>query len=174
MSRPFCKFALEDDINLFKDCKWAKEFWFFRPLSLRSREVQTHSLLEWVLFVLENNNQHQRELFFRLLWALWTKHNNAVWTGNVFNPLNMAYWASKHLEDYRKVHTGKEKKKQPKTQTRWQHPPSGRLKLNVDGPFHVDTGQGGIGAIIRDENGMFLAAIGPPFSFVRSAFSYRN
>ncbi|XP_061993526.1 uncharacterized protein LOC133711411 [Rosa rugosa] len=33
----------------------------------------------------------------------------------------------------------------------------------------MDTGQGGIGAIIRDENGTFLAAIARPFSLVRSA-----
>ncbi|PRQ54504.1 putative ribonuclease H-like domain-containing protein [Rosa chinensis] len=53
--------------------------------------------------------------------------------------------------------------------TRWRHPPSGRLKLNVDGAFQMDTGQGGIGAVIRDENGRFLAAIARPFSFVCSA-----
>ncbi|KAM5552963.1 hypothetical protein ABKV19_025282 [Rosa sericea] len=46
----------------------------------------------------------------------------------------------------------------------------GRLKLNTDGAFLSDTGQGGVGAVIRNEDGLCLAAIARPFSHVRSAF----
>ncbi|MQM04096.1 hypothetical protein Taro_036891, partial [Colocasia esculenta] len=41
---------------------------------------------------------------------------------------------------------------------RWSTPPSGRLKLNVDGAFRPASGEAGGGGIIRDQNGTLCCA----------------
>lgn len=40
----------------------------------------------------------------------------------------------------------------------WEKPPKGYVKLNVDAGFDQDLLQGSVGAIVRDQNGQFIAA----------------
>ncbi|KAK1615768.1 hypothetical protein QYE76_021285 [Lolium multiflorum] len=40
----------------------------------------------------------------------------------------------------------------------WVRPPRGRLKLNVDGSYVMQTGEGGVGMILRDEEGAVVFA----------------
>ena len=48
----------------------------------------------------------------------------------------------------------------PMSQNRWSKPPPRHVKLNVDASFHEDTKSGATGAIIRDYQGLFIAACG--------------
>lgn len=45
-----------------------------------------------------------------------------------------------------------------KTKTRWTPPPEGWLKINSDGSFDCDLGQGVGAAVVRDHSGIVLAA----------------
>jgi hypothetical protein len=45
------------------------------------------------------------------------------------------------------------------SQSRWQKPPTGFLKVNTDGAFSAKTKTGATGAIIRREDGSFLTAM---------------
>ncbi|KAK9928384.1 hypothetical protein M0R45_025521 [Rubus argutus] len=47
---------------------------------------------------------------------------------------------------------------------RWTPPSPGWLKVNVDGPFHVATNTGGIGMVIRDFLGHFVAGHAAPLT----------
>lgn len=51
---------------------------------------------------------------------------------------------------------------------RWIKPPSGCLKINVDGALREDSILGGVGIIVRDELGSFVAARAKRFCFVFS------
>ncbi|XP_062021093.1 uncharacterized protein LOC133737577 [Rosa rugosa] len=165
----FCDSFMEDDLHLFKNCKVVEEFWLSGPLAIKVRTHHAMNVSAWVMHVCELLPNHQRELFYMLLWALWVERNATVWRGSTFRPLSTAAWASKLLSDYQEVHPTHGKTKIRK-RTKWQLPPSGRLKLNTDGAYHGSTGQGGIGAVLRDEFGVCLAAIARPFSHVSSAF----
>lgn len=46
----------------------------------------------------------------------------------------------------------------PPQQQKWLAPPSGNLKLNVDGAWNVDRRIGGYGGVFRDGRGCFVAA----------------
>lgn len=48
-------------------------------------------------------------------------------------------------------------------------PPSGRLKINVDGSFLDKTARGGVGVVIRDADGECVAAL---ICTVASSFSF--
>ncbi|KAM0993900.1 hypothetical protein ACFX2G_009600 [Malus domestica] len=54
--------------------------------------------------------------------------------------------------------------KQPKVsrscdQQKWSHPPSKWLKCNFDGAWSKKSSRGGVGVVIRDHNGNFLAKL---------------
>ncbi|XP_024161206.1 uncharacterized protein LOC112168311 [Rosa chinensis] len=53
--------------------------------------------------------------------------------------------------------------------SKWRNPPSGQLKVNVDGSYRAEFGDGGVGVVIRDENGMCLVALAHYFPHASSA-----
>lgn len=64
---------------------------------------------------------------------------------------------------------GAEVKNAKRPLSHWKFPPSGRLKINVDGAFRPKQQQGGIGAVVRNESGQCLAAFARPIPFASSA-----
>ncbi|XP_062011139.1 uncharacterized protein LOC133727571 [Rosa rugosa] len=72
------------------------------------------------------------------------------------------------MEKLRKQHpVGLTKSARPKS--KWQLPPSGRLKINVDGSFRSELGDRGIGVVVRDEFGTCIASMARYFPHVLSA-----
>ncbi|XP_004300884.1 PREDICTED: uncharacterized protein LOC101315056 [Fragaria vesca subsp. vesca] len=76
--------------------------------------------------------------------------------------MNLIQRGGKFLEDYQKYHP-KAVMKKARPCVRWECPPSGRLKINVDGAVCLENGYGGIGVVVRDEVGMGIAAVARPF-----------
>ncbi|XP_039811597.1 uncharacterized protein LOC120674488 [Panicum virgatum] len=54
---------------------------------------------------------------------------------------------------------------------RWKRPPCNTLKVNVDGAFAADNNSGAIGAVARDDAGMFLMAVSRRLPVVASALA---
>ncbi|MQM19707.1 hypothetical protein Taro_052717 [Colocasia esculenta] len=54
---------------------------------------------------------------------------------------------------------------------RWFTPPSGRLKLNVDGAFKSTSGEAGGGGIVRDQNGNMLCAFAHSYHGLNSSLA---
>ncbi|XP_040367431.1 uncharacterized protein LOC121050669 [Rosa chinensis] len=154
----FCYKHMEDELHLFKNYKEVAPLWLSCPLALRSPEHPTHSIDEWIMAMMDTLKPKQRDLFFVLSWAIWNDHNNIIWKAGGFNSWSMVCWSVRWLEEYQSVHsTARTKVRRPRVQ--WGFPPSGRLKINVDGAFQSDTGKGGIGVVARDELGVCLAAL---------------
>ena len=80
----------------------------------------------------------------------------------------MASWASKSLENYQKHHPTTTKNSQ-RPLSHWEIPPSGRLKINVDGSLPCEGEHGGIGVIIRDANWQCIASLSRSLTHVSSA-----
>ncbi|XP_024156084.1 uncharacterized protein LOC112164076 [Rosa chinensis] len=102
----------------------------------------------------------------------WTK----IWHANVPPKIKVLVWRLVHgivptsLEEFQKYHQKVAcKKKRPLT--KWQCPPRGRLKINIDGAFQVDSGVGGIGVVVRDDLGTGIAAIARPFLHAHSTIN---
>ncbi|XP_004298225.1 PREDICTED: uncharacterized protein LOC101306815 [Fragaria vesca subsp. vesca] len=110
------------------------------------------------------------ESFFVGLWAIWCERNNVLWQKSHFKPMNLIQWGGKFLEDYQKYHP-KAVRKKARPRVRWECPPSGRLKINVDGAFCLDNGYGGIGVVVRDEVGMGIAIVARPFLHAHSVLN---
>ncbi|KAL6206870.1 hypothetical protein ACLB2K_024116 [Fragaria x ananassa] len=90
-------------------------------------------------------------------------------------------WSVLYVEEYlgrkRGVEIGAKKyypkavRKKARPRVRWECPPSGRLKINVDGAFCSDNGYGGIGVVVRDDFGIGIAAVVRPFLHAHSVLN---
>ncbi|KAL6228112.1 hypothetical protein ACLB2K_002066 [Fragaria x ananassa] len=168
MTCVFCNKGVETGLHLFRDCSMACIFWKHNPLHLKSQSFPGVTIAEWIGVVMDRLSGQQLDVFFVSLWALWTERNNILWKGRSCDPFNMSIWALQFLEDYKKVHN-KLKVKMKRAKARWSCPPSGRLKLNVDGAFLEDRRVGGIGVVARDEHGVCLVALSRHMPYAQSA-----
>ncbi|XP_062014464.1 uncharacterized protein LOC133730996 [Rosa rugosa] len=61
--------------------------------------------------------------------------------------------------------------KQKRPAMKWRCPPSGRLKIKIDGAFDAVTSNGGIGVVVRNEERLGVAAFARPFVHAHSALN---
>ncbi|XP_061993525.1 uncharacterized protein LOC133711410 [Rosa rugosa] len=125
--------------------RYHPSFWALSELGRKAYRVGATSLVDWIKNVVD-----------------------ACMNG-VFNATNAAEWAVKFLHDYQQVHPIGQSKSRRAT-AKWRNPPSGRLKVNVDGSYRPEFGDGGIGIVVRDDHGTCVAAMARYFPKVLSAF----
>ncbi|XP_062028713.1 uncharacterized protein LOC133744661 [Rosa rugosa] len=166
----FCMAAVETGTHLFKSCLALQCFWLFGPLKLNATAHPANCVRDWVLDMIDSLSGDQRDFFFMGLWAIWKERNKLVWNDDHFQPMHMIQWATQMLEDFQKYHP-KAVRKQRRPLTKWQNPPSGRLKINVDGAFRAEEGSGGIGVVVRNDAGMGIAALARTFLHAHSVLN---
>lgn len=136
---------------------------------MRDRHNSSILVMEWVLGarVLSASTMHRFDVFSVCLWALWMKRNNVVWKGSSFHPGNSIQWAMKFLANFQKLHSYNGKTRR-RMQTFWKCPPSGRLKIHVDGAYQSELGSGRISVVLWNEIGACVAAFSRYFPHVSS------
>ncbi|XP_019183830.1 PREDICTED: uncharacterized protein LOC109178744 [Ipomoea nil] len=95
-------------------------------------------------------------------WNIWNLRNNIVWKNQPLEPTvslilksrtYYAVWKEVTIEVHR-----------PKNNVvhldHWSKPRQGYLKLNVDAAINVNDGRMGLGCVLRDHQGNFVAAKG--------------
>ncbi|VFQ81500.1 unnamed protein product [Cuscuta campestris] len=87
------------------------------------------SFHDWLLAVLHLFNEYDKGLAFHLLWMIWSARNAKVWKGVRRSPLEG-----------------------------WERPPVNYLKVNVDASSGLVDRYVGLGFIVRDYEGRFVAA----------------
>ncbi|XP_024190354.1 uncharacterized protein LOC112194337 [Rosa chinensis] len=163
----FCKSTNETSLHVFKECAFLQSFWRLCPLGLNSREHAACGMKEWIFDMIDIPSNDQLDLFFMALWSVWIERNKIVWNDGSCQPMYMIQWCMRSLEEFQKYHPKATNKKKRRV-TKWQCPPKGRLKINIDGAYKADTNVGGIGVIVRDDLGIGIAAIARPFQRAHS------
>lgn len=135
---------------------------------------------DWLLLLLPQLNEIQRTMLLMLLWRVWRIHNELTHD----KPAQPVEASRRFLCSYVEsllfiqqfpqadVHKGKEVVDfsgrisrynmkldgRQKVQLNWCPPSPGRLKLNVDGGFILETGEAGAGMVLRDHDREVLLA----------------
>ncbi|CAN1181617.1 Putative ribonuclease H protein At1g65750 [Linum perenne] len=122
--------------------------------------------------------------FIFFWWRLWKSRNTVIFLSKQFSIPALKAQMENHMAkseielDQEDMGRGVPRRQQINVPTRWRPPPTGRLKINVDGAVRRGQG-GGIGLILRDEAGNVLFAAGrslPHFSdpFTIEALAFRE
>jgi ribonuclease HI len=175
-----CGTEEEDTFHALITCPPARNLWnkMRECWDLPNEKLLEHTGRDWVLPLLAKLNNIQRLMVMMVLWRVWHVHNEL--THN--KPAPPTEVSKRFLCSYvdtllfLKQHPhadpckGKqvvsysgrylrEPLQQEKVEVKqWVRPPRGRLKLNVDGSYVMQTREGGVGMILRDEEGAVVFA----------------
>lgn len=124
---------------------------FSYPLGSLFRDV-----IDWFWV---QKGREEVESFVTLCWQIWMARNEAIFN-SIFDPPSLCVEKSLDwLGEYRKVllyGMGNSPSSRPKVS--WCRPPSGVIKINVDGAFSLNNDKHRIGFIAQDSLGKFFMA----------------
>ncbi|GAU47118.1 hypothetical protein TSUD_98950 [Trifolium subterraneum] len=97
-----------------------------------------------------------------LLWCIWHNRNDKLWNDNVQMPRQIGRYAFDAWNDWYTVHHLQSNSVSGTTETdlvRWEKPPLGWVKCNVDAAFVSGSGKTSVGLCFRDNSGQFMAGM---------------
>ena len=110
------------------------------------------------LYLIHSNASQVLDLFFVLSWAIWSNRNKLVHNDSPLSPSQVWNLTICTLEDF-KMAASLDILPSRHSQNRWEAPPQGVFKINVDGATSDHGRNSSIRVIIRDCNGLVVAAL---------------
>ncbi|XP_019154625.1 PREDICTED: uncharacterized protein LOC109151161 [Ipomoea nil] len=89
---------------------------------------------------------------------MWSSRNENVWKGVAYNSAMMVQWALDFLEGWRCANEVAVVSGVSLNVEQWRKPQAGRIKLNTDASVRQGKSRMGLGWVLRDDRGRFMAA----------------
>ncbi|XP_004298055.1 PREDICTED: uncharacterized protein LOC101313796 [Fragaria vesca subsp. vesca] len=143
--------------HLFCTCNLSREIFGNPPFSF----PQSH--ITWKDWLLERAVTLTPAMFDKLLvllWSIWRNRNEVLWRDKGKSPHQIIIAAMAWYEEYLQANVAHQTSSAVNRQSGrkfWKPPFGTALKLNVDGGFLPTTNQGGLGGVVRDSQGHFIA-----------------
>ncbi|XP_057760300.1 uncharacterized protein LOC130980657 [Arachis stenosperma] len=158
---PRCWEKEETDSHLFRDCTWARRFWFISPFTLRTETATNTSLQQWVQSMLNLFGDESGGLFLCCLHAIWLDRNKIIFDKKHSRPEALLEKAHQAYTEATKadLHVPLLQRTHPESQSanNWRAPEQGRYKVNVNAAI-INDRRGGVGVVIRDWEGVVVLA----------------
>lgn len=179
-----CGMEREDTVHALCRCPAAKALWQAMQEDWKLPDLDKLMLEgpEWILQLLDQESETIRMVILMTMWRIWYGRNEVAH----YKPMPLVESSKRFLNSYidsllsikqapkadpAKGKTvvsydpdcckkGMMKKEEPYVlpPKPWIMPARGRVKLNVDGSFSATDSNGGLGMIIRDENGSIIVS----------------
>ncbi|KAM6547612.1 hypothetical protein CsatB_019288 [Cannabis sativa] len=170
-----CNAADESITHALFSCPRAKTVWDLSPLNIDFTTLRQSASADILLHLSTVLTTSEFEQFLVLCWCNWHERN-AIYHGNtVRSPQAVAAYAPTYLTEFQRARA---QRSQPTTSSatapdprpssefihapKWTAPPRGRLKLNTDAAIDRACNKVGIGATLRNADGLVVAAISKP------------
>lgn len=128
---------------------------------------------DWLMLLLDGSNEEEKTHTLYTLWRAWHLRNEMI-QGNEFSSIVVSVNflmnyeectlpARQQADDVKDkgpmfVVSSAPQQLNDQQDIKWQFPPEGVAKMNVDAGFRQDTGEASVGIIIRDCRGLVLFA----------------
>lgn len=171
---PMCLSDVEHMAHLFYDCEFAKGCWNHVNLCYDWSAVEYAH--DWLLEKLNTAMSDELIKICIVLWGIWHWRNKKVWDTRVVSPGFAMDTSFSMLSDWKKARRDHTKqsdaasKTNVKTDSKWQAPTNGTLKVNVDASVFPGAQSFTVGMVLRDQRGDFLAGKCATFNMVDSVF----
>ncbi|KAH9768568.1 putative reverse transcriptase/RNA-dependent DNA polymerase [Citrus sinensis] len=156
-----CKKEVETIKHVLVECKAARKVWELAQLPMQSHSEQSQDFLSTVQDLCSRARKREAELMVVYCWMIWFARNNFIFEGKKLEPRISAAKVESILEAYQRVRKAESAKVSPDkraNQQRWKPPSENVLKLNVDAAINNKDQVTGLGAVIRNSDGLVIAA----------------
>ena len=134
--------------------------WKLTPFRDEVQLLSSLDLLGQMYEIAKRRSKEELKLIVALWWVAWYARNQFVFEMKTLDPERAAAKAEAVVEAYTRVKMHKVKMaagSEIDRNSSWLPPPEGKFKVNVNAAINKGTRQGGLGAVIRDQNGRVLA-----------------
>ena len=154
---PICGKAPESINHAFLSCDFSTLFWNQWPENRLGTQEVRWSFLDSAMFILSHHSQHDLEFFFGIAWAIWYNRNKVVHEESCLSHQQVWQLAKSVVEDFSNAVDWDFSQPRP-LPVKWNPPPPGIFKVNVDGATVDHGGNSSVGVIVRDCTGQTIAA----------------
>lgn len=113
---------------------------------------------QFFLQVIHEFNDEEIDGVMSVAWALWRNRNNIVWRGESSTPTQVVYTARVSVEEWKSARIPSSSVERPAVCSKSHVPPEGFVKIQVDAGLFKDELVTGIGMVLSDGEGHFVAA----------------
>ena len=160
-----CGGALESLLHLFWECTKAKETWSLFSLFPLLSMTHFSSFFDFLWHILMDAQWgiEESRLAVTIVWALWTNRNEVHHGKQRKAGMILLSWCKNYLDEYWNVSClSSEVSAQQAShhlEANWSPPNYPLYKINVDGAVFSSQKAAGIGVIVRDYEGNFIARL---------------
>ncbi|CAH9124076.1 unnamed protein product [Cuscuta epithymum] len=158
---PVCKVCEQEEeprIHFFRYCTVAQLVWQHMGLLFAGQQIPDS---QWVQNIFDTQSEDRCNHFIVMLWSLWKARNEVVWRHNKMDHRAVMNCGAATLKGWQDAQLPGGKKggcKRLNSREKWQQPPVGCVKINVDAAIDLKRGCCGLAMVGRETNGNFLAA----------------
>jgi ribonuclease HI len=117
------------------------------------------ALARWLLDWFAGASDSEREAMIQATYGLWLARNEARDGRRIAPPHEIMHSVDTYMQEWRAVHAVVPRMTATRELQRWEPPDAGWIKVNSDGAVSKHGDKGGGGAVLRDQNGAFRAAV---------------
>lgn len=116
------------------------------------------SMEEWVSWHIKALDNVSCCLLLTTCWKIWGARNQKLWSNYSSNPSIVVEDAKAFFEAWSSIHTYSPRRNKQKDFEKWEKPPRSWLKVNTDAALDSQGRHIGLGFVLRNSDGNFIAA----------------
>ena len=164
-----CKLSNETVFHTLYECKASRKIWRLTPFGEDIEFSNGRDVLSLLQDLNEKRRKSEMELLVAVCWSIWHSRNLFLFKNKKEDPQLSVAATEAMVQSYSRIQMPQmQGNSQSSTvnQKQWKHPPEGWFKVNVDAAIGVEQQRAGLGIVIRNLGGKFVAAAMKPSKFI--------
>ena len=154
-----CGTGVEDCLHALWKCPALDTVWSMQQDLAETRKTYHSSFQDLVRQVGLQNREGILEKFATTCWLLWHKRNQLRLHLPSDDYAQICTRADTLIQEYAVIHYKEQNRSPPNPKATWCPPTSHKYKINFDGAIFRESKEGGIGVVVRDQQGLVIATL---------------
>ena len=159
---PWCEMCgseVEDCLHALWKCPAIVSTWSMQHELADIRKIEHSSFQDLVRQVGTKNRDLILEYFAATCWLLWHKRNQSRLHLPSVDYAQIRTRAEALIQEYTNIQSKEQRRSPQNSKVSWQPPTSNKYKVNFDGAIFRESKEGGIGVVVRDQQGLVIATL---------------